>query len=97
MLEIITNHHPRYIVDGVHLSDDERKDFSYINWDGVDAGTDSASFFQYKGSLYDLNEFTVTSIPGWDGVLPDSAWTGVLIKLTSDGESVVVGRAISKG
>jgi hypothetical protein len=49
-------------------------------------------FFRYRGSWYHLDQFTVLAIDGWDGSLADSAFSGVVIKLSRDGEHYKVGR-----
>ena len=55
-------------------------------------------FFYYKDAIYHLQDFTslhgenkCDDFAGWDGVVSDSYFSGVLIKLTQDCESVVVG------
>lgn len=98
-LKITTNHVPRDIVDASELNMDERSDFDYIDWDGIDAGTDSASFVRYRGELHDLSEFEVWDNPasptrmGWDGVRPDSYFSGLVVRYADDQcETVVIGR-----
>jgi hypothetical protein len=90
-IRITTNHVPRRFVDGLELSDAERKRFDYIYWAGIDAGTDSATFVKYRGDLLDLSNFIKTNIEGWDGICTDSAFTGVVISIV-DHEYVIVGR-----
>jgi hypothetical protein len=54
-------------------------------------------YFQYKGSWYHLDQFMRTSIPGWDGAMNDSFFSGVVIQLSPDGEEYRVGTFFSKG
>ena len=53
---IRTNNVPRFVVDAYELTLAERAEFDYLNWDAIDAGEDSASFFRFKGTTYDLGE-----------------------------------------
>lgn len=58
---------------------------------------DLGSFFKYRGVWRELGEFTRApeSLAGWDGFAGDSYFSGVVIRLADDGESVVCGRALS--
>ena len=97
---IISNQVPRDIVDSWELTASERTDFEYLDWDKLEAGEDSASFFRYKGEVYDLGDFpAVDRRPGmdrffqaWDGILSDTFFSGILVRYCDDLESVVVGR-----
>lgn len=105
-MRVITNNVPRDIIDGWSLSATERSEFDYIDWAGVDEGTESASFFRYHGSLYDLGEFSrdygITRDAGlpahlaaWDGYMSETAFSAVVVRYANDFESVVVGRVLS--
>jgi hypothetical protein len=53
-------------------------------------------FFQYRGQWYHLDGFMRVvegndALSAWDGYASDSAFSGVLIKLSRDGERVMVG------
>lgn len=97
---IICNGVPREILDGWQLSEEERAQFDYINWPGVEEGTDSVSFFRYKGELYDLGDIPAvdrrpgidSAFRGWDGIASDTFFSGVLVRYCQDHETVVVGR-----
>lgn len=52
-MEIKTNHKPRPIIYGFELSPAERAEFDYLDDDRLD----NASFFRYKGEVYDIGEF----------------------------------------
>ena len=67
---------------------------SEFGWTDPD---DSGSFFQYRGVWYSLEDFTRApeSLAGWDGCHGDSFFSGVVIRLTDDGESVVCGTYLS--
>lgn len=109
-MTIITNNKPRPIIDGWNLTPKERAEFDYINWKAIEEGNDSASFFRYKGSLYDLSDgFEMPTtlrddhpFREWDGYQSDSFFSGILIRYPrdpdtaeSDFESIVVGRYYS--
>lgn len=67
---------------------------SEFDWTDPD---DSGSFFQYRGFWYSLEDFSRApeSLAGWDGYHGDSFFSGVVIRLTDDGESVVCGTYLS--
>lgn len=100
-LTIVTNGVPRDVVEAWELTLDERGEFEYLDWVAIDRGEDSASFVRYKGSLLDLGEFERWDNPasptreGWDGVRPDSFFSGMLVRYVDGFERVVVGRYYS--
>jgi hypothetical protein len=97
---IITNGVPRDILDAWELSPEERADFDYLDWDAIERGEDSASFFRYKGETYDLGDIPAvdrrpgieTAFEGWDGVASDSFFSGILVRYVDEFERVIVGR-----
>src|ERR1700746_193707 len=103
---IITNNHPRLIMDACELTASEREDFDYLTWSAIEAGEDSASFIRYRGELYDLGDFQYegglmkgSSIPGifagWHGYISDSFFSGILVRMCEDTDYVIVGRYYS--
>lgn len=95
-MKIVTNNQPRHLIYGFELSESEKQEFDYLD----DIG--SASFFRYKGNLYDLGEFmridaNIAPHPqredweNWQGYASDSYFSGVLVRYDSDNESVIVG------
>lgn len=94
-MEIRTNNIPRNFIDDYQLSEKEREEFDYLDWEKIDNGEDSATFFRYKGRLYDLGEFVRTpkSLKPWHGVHWDSAFSGVLIRMVDD--QIIVGQYFS--
>lgn len=96
-LTIKTNNHPRDILEPWELTTDERAQFDYLDWSALERGDDSASFFRYKGAVYDLAEFTVWDNPasptryGWDGYQSDSYYSGIVVRYVDDCERVIVG------
>lgn len=105
-IKVRTNNQPRDIIDAYALTADERKEFDYLNWDKIDAGEDSASFFRYRGELYDLGEFMAgNAVPAdsglpahlskWDGHHADSYFSATVVRYVNDGEQVIVGYVTS--
>jgi hypothetical protein len=95
-MKITSNYQPRSIIEAYELTDKEREEFDYLDWKAIEKGEDSASFFRYKGELYDLGEFmfarTLWPTTEWDGYQTDTYFSGILIKYYDDNESVIVGR-----
>lgn len=98
---VITNNVPRDIIDAWQLTPAERAEFDYLDWPAIEAGSDSASFFRYRGDLYDLGEFSRWStapdaeLRRWDGYMGESFFSALVVRFANDNESVVVGRALS--
>jgi hypothetical protein len=95
-LNVATNHRWR---DFVYRSDVPAKVLAdRFDWTNEDDHYDG--FFNYRGWWYHLSEFErcppVTQqasdpFNGWDGYHADSYFSGVLIKLSKDGEQYQVG------
>lgn len=106
-MKITTNHMPRPIVDAWELTEQEQKEFDYLDWLAIKNGNDSASFVRYQDQLYDLGEFSRIIAPDskrchpmecaepafqdWQGYMSDSFFSGLLIRYVDD-ESVIVAR-----
>ena len=94
-LEIFTNNQPRDIIYGFELPKSKRKDFDYLN----DEEFNDRSFVKYNGHYYDLGEFMRiekhSDFKNWDGYSADTYFSGILIKLCEDGDSVIMGRYFS--
>lgn len=95
-ITVTTNHVPRDVIDAYELSEKERQEFGYLDWEKIERGEDSASFFRYKGMLYDLGEFQIVStwqpsLTGWDGYISDTFFSGIIVKYVEDYERVIVG------
>lgn len=65
---------------------------SYFDWTDADDG-----FFCYRGTWYHISQFERAPEPlaPWDGYHGDSYFSGVVIKLSRDGEDYMVGTYIS--
>jgi hypothetical protein len=76
------------IVSEYELTAEERKEFDYLDWAAIDAGTDSATFFRRRGDLYSLDQFMAASpemtARGWHGYAGDSFFSGVVVRLIDD-------------
>jgi hypothetical protein len=107
-VKVITNNVPRDTIDAWELNADERAHFDYLDWSAIDAGNDSATFFRYKGELYDMSEFSASwglthngGLPhwlnAWDGYMSDSFWSGMVVRYVKDdiNDRIVVGRYYS--
>ncbi|MDD3494131.1 MAG: hypothetical protein PHZ19_11615 [Candidatus Thermoplasmatota archaeon] len=95
-LRITTNGHPRPILYGWELTDEEKEEFDHLDDDELD----EHDFVRYKGQVYDLGEFERIPVhrdgplfPGnWSGYHPDSFFSGILVRyLEDDDDNVVMG------
>lgn len=97
-MKIKTNNIPRHLVYGYELTEKEAADFDYLNPDELN----EREFVRYKGQVYAMGEFmridkTVAPHPqregweDWHGYSSDSFFSGVLVRFSNDGESVVMG------
>lgn len=87
-IKVITNNHWREHIYGFQLPDDVRKEFDYLE------DIEEKLFIHYKGKYY-LDEFmriddvmTLYSpeFKGWHGYMPDSFFSGLLIRYSKDCE-----------
>lgn len=86
-LKIQTNHIPRATLTWGELSEKEQKEFDYKS-------APNSSFVLYKGTVYDLGQFTRAEGPGledWDGLHEDTYFSGILVKYCEDMDWVVMG------
>ena len=98
---ITTNNQARELITGYDFTPAEyarvRNEFDYLSSQEF---LDN-SFFKYRGEIFSLDNFislsSLNSQPfeGWDGYHGDSYFSGTIIKLANDGESVIVGRYYS--
>jgi hypothetical protein len=88
--KIFGNNIPRDIISGYELSKSERDNFDYYHFKDE---LDCASFFRYKGNVYDLGEFMRcdSHFGGkFDGYTNDTFFSGILVKYCNDNEQVKV-------
>lgn len=92
---ITTNNREREIIYGLGLSEDEKKEFDYLEGDGLEYG----QFFRYKGRVFDIGEFMRvpkdSELSAWHGYSADTFFSGTVIKICDGGESVIVGTYFS--
>jgi hypothetical protein len=96
-LTILTNHRHRDVLLWHELTDDERAEFDhYLDTDDKQA---DASFFRYRGNVYDLGEMQRvpphSGLDGWDGYENDSFFSGTVVRYVDDNERVIAGRFFS--
>jgi len=96
-MQITTNHQARELISAFELSTanykELRKQFDYLD----EQDFESAMFFTYKGEIYCLADFMRLDsyIPGnWQGIMNDTYFSGILVKIVDSCQSVVVGTYI---
>lgn len=97
-MPVETTGEPVTLLEASEIEEEDRDDFAYMDWDALDAGRDSATFFQYKGRMYDYatleDNDAQSGITGggyiWDKFMPDSYYSGIVVHETPiDGEIIV--------
>ena len=99
-LTITTNNQPRDLLYLSDFSEAEqqqiRSDYDWIGPEDIDY---NFGFFRYRSSIYHLQDFMCAensdAFQGWDGYHSDTYFSGVLIRLAEDCESVIVARYCS--
>ena len=84
-MNIRTNNHVRPLLGFYDLSEKERTEVGSA-YDIV-----GAQFVRYREWVYAMDDFVGTTAPefeGWHGVYPESYFSGVLVRLSDDGETV---------
>lgn len=83
-LTVKTNHHPRDLINWYDLTPAEQREFDYLD---TEERQDCASFVRFKGNVYDVSEFQITStLPAdnplrkWSGFQSDSFFSGVVLR-----------------
>lgn len=99
-LTITTNNQPRQLMHLCDFSESEqqriRSDYDWMCPEDLES---NYGFFRYRSSIYHLQDFMRVAgndaLQGWDGYSSDSYFSGVLIRLQDDCDSVIVGRYCS--
>ncbi len=91
-IKVVTNHawrafRYRHEVPAKVLSNQ----FDWTNDAHEKNGDYSDGFVRYRGIWYHLADFQRGGIKGWDGAHGDSFFSGVVIRLSKDGESYQIG------
>ena len=94
---IKTNNHERDLIPLCDLTEEERNEYCQgdVWMDSDQTLYGDSTFFRYKGRVYCTDEFmfnTSDYFEGWDGILNDTFFSGILIKYTEDFDGVIVGR-----
>ena len=99
-MKIHTNKNWRYFKYQNEVPEDVMKDtFDWMNdspYHNLDDYTDG--FIHYKDNWYNLDDFMPCDqsiFKGWDGYIADSFFSGILIKLSEDGEQYQIGLYLS--
>jgi hypothetical protein len=95
-LTVKTNNVPRDLISAFELPTAKyielRAEFDYME----DADFESAMFFNYRGQVYALADFMRTEgdilRDGWQGILNETFFSGVVVKIIESCERIVVGR-----
>ena len=95
-LAVKTNNVPRDLISAWEFPTVKysklRKEFDYME----DADFESAMFFEYRGQVYALADFMRTEgdilRDGWQGILNETFFSGLVVKIVQSCQSVVVGR-----
>jgi hypothetical protein len=95
-LKIITDHKWKNFLYGYELTKWEQKDFDHLSQEEIDSG----AFFRYRKQVYSLEGFMVIMGPenplkSWDGYQSDSYFSGVVLRVSKDGEQYQVGLYLS--
>ena len=90
-ITIKTNNQQREIIDGYCMPMNKRGEFDWM----TDDDYDNATFFEYKGQYYYLGDFLRTPPTAfsdeWHAYLPDSFFSGVLIRVSACSDYVIAG------
>ncbi len=98
-LTIKTNNVPRDLLSAFEFDTAQysklREQFDWMDLDEFD----SAMFFEYRGQVFALSEFMRTEgdllAQGWQGILTDTFFSGIVVKIVESCERIVVGRCWS--
>ncbi len=98
-LTVKTNNVPRDLISAFELSSAQysklRAEFDWMDLDEFD----SAMFFEYRGQVYALADFMRTEgdllAQGWQGILTDTFFSGIVVKIVESCQRIVVGRCWS--
>jgi hypothetical protein len=91
-MEIKTDHKWRPFIYGHELTEKEKKELDYYDWNDENADCHSGVFFRYRGWTYDLSQILRVDMDGWDGAESQTYSSGILVKVSKDGEYYKVGR-----
>jgi hypothetical protein len=91
MLTVTTNNHIRPLVSWHDISENSRGWFDYLD----DDARHDYRLVAYRGAYYDVFDMMRAPEPlsasGWHGYSSDTYFSGIVVRLNDDAESVVVG------
>ncbi len=96
-MKIITDHKWKNFLFGYELPATVKTDFDYIDADEIE----SHDFIKYRGVFYDpsdimrIEETSPLALFGYHGCHGDSYFSGILIKISDDGEQYQIATYIS--
>lgn len=94
-MKLITDNKWKHFTYGYEMPKSVLKDYDHL-----DESESYDQFFRYRGVWYHLSDFLnidhAVSVPlrVWDGYYSESAFSAVVIKISSDSESYCIGRFI---
>ena len=95
-LRITTNGHWRDFIYRMDVPASVLADqFDWTDEAHEEHGDYSDGFISYRGCWYHLGDFMAGGIEGWHGAHGDSYFSGVVIRLSDDGEQYQIGTYIS--
>lgn len=68
-----------------------KSEFDWTNEGHAKHGDYDDGFIHYHGVWYHLSQFMKGGVAGWDGAHSDSFFSGIMIRLSSDGEQYQIG------
>jgi hypothetical protein len=93
-ITITTDHKWKNVISWWDLTEKQQADFDWLDDEEKQA---CASFVKRRGHVYCLDEISAAyangplAADGWDGVASDSFFSGIVIKLSNDGEQYKIG------
>ena len=100
-LEIKTNNQERELLSFYEFPLERQRDLrSQFDWLDEEQLA-SPGFFTYKGNVHHIDQYlrvlnhSNSEFSGWHGYEADSFFSGTVVRLSDDGETVVVGTYIS--
>ena len=81
---LTSNFHERDLLGWFELTPEQRADVDYVDYAEADSDGYTPRFFTYRGSTYDVREFTVAGdgvkALGFDAVQASSYWDAIVIR-----------------
>ena len=92
MITVTTNNNPRPLVSWHDIPENSRGWFDYLD----DDSRHDYRLVAYRGAYYDVFDMLRAPAPlfasGWHGHSSETYFSGIVVRLNDDAESVVIGR-----